>query len=42
MIGEICMDYTDYQQKDVIGHGGFGKVYKIDEGRAVKEEYKVF
>ena len=42
MIGKICTDYADYQEKEVIGHGGFGKVYQINEGCAVKEEYKVF
>ena len=35
------MDYTDYQQKPVIGHGGFGKVYQLNKDLAVKEEYKV-
>ena len=35
------MNYTDYQQKTVIGHGAFGKVYQLKEKYAVKEEYKV-
>lgn len=41
MIGKISMDYANYQQKTVIGYGGFGKVYQINEQYAVKEEYKV-
>lgn len=41
MVGKICEDYADYQQKPVIGYGGFGKVYRLNKDRAVKEEYKV-
>ena len=41
MVGKICMDYADYQQKPVIRYGGFGKVYRLNKDLAVKEEYKV-
>ena len=41
MAGGICMNYTNYQQKPVIGYGGFGKVYQLNKDYAVKEEYKV-
>ena len=41
MVGKICPKYIDYQQKTVIGKGAFGKVYKLNENFAVKEEYKV-
>ena len=41
MAGGICMNYTNYQQKHVIGYGGFGKVYQLNKDYAVKEEYKV-
>lgn len=43
MIGKICEEYTTYSHKDenVIGDGGFGKVYKLNDNYAVKEESKV-
>lgn len=42
MIGKICEEFTTYNQKDVIGDGGFGKVYKLNDKFAIKEESKVF
>ena len=42
MIGKICEEYTTYTKKGVIGKGGFGKVYKLNDRYAVKEERKVF
>ena len=42
IIGEVCKDYLTYKDKVVIGHGGFGKVYKLNAEHAVKEEYKVY
>ena len=42
MVGKVCQDYTNgAYKKDKIGQGGFGKVYKLNEKLAVKEEYKV-
>ena len=42
MVGKVSLDYSDYQQeKYVIGHGGFGKVYQLNKDQAVKEENKV-
>jgi len=38
MVGKVCEEYATYKQKDVIGHGGFGLVYKLDDKHAVKEE----
>ena len=34
MAGGICMNYTNYQQKPVIGYGGFGKVYQLNKDYA--------
>jgi len=41
-IGKINNDYTSYNQLEEIGHGGFGRVYKMDRKYAIKEELKVF
>ena len=39
-IGTISKEFADYSEKEEIGSGGFGKVYKCGEV-AVKEEHKV-
>lgn len=43
MIGKVCEEYTTYNRdnENVIGDGGFGKVYKLNDKHAVKEESKV-
>ena len=40
-IGKIRNNYTSYKQLEEIGHGGLGRVYKLDREYAIKEELKV-
>jgi len=40
-VGKVFEEYKTYTEKDIVGHGGFGKVYKITSELVVKEEFKV-
>jgi len=41
LIGKVTQDYVEYSAKEEIGHGGFGRIYKLNDQLAVKEEHKV-
>lgn len=40
-MGTVVKTYADYKNVKLIDSGGFGKVYKYSDYRAVKEEFKV-
>ena len=40
-MGTVVETYAKYKDVELIDSGGFGKVYKYSDQRAVKEEFKV-
>ena len=41
MFGKITDSYQNLNKMKVIGHGGFGQVYKISDKLVVKKEHTV-
>ena len=43
-MGTVVETYLGYREMNLkmIGSGGFGKVFEFPDGKAVKEEFKVF
>ena len=41
LVGTIRKTYFGYRSVNLIGHGGFGNIYKYSDQIAIKEEHKV-